>query len=244
FRAYTDTLNASSSSMDPPSIPPPPPPPPPLNIPPSRARLQLAARLAMHQKSTAAASAQSASIENGEELDDGGQGEETTRILQNPFEDDVDDDSDEGMGGEGGNAEAWDSGGSRGGWWRGALRRDRERFGDGRDDSDSDREDQAEAEDDDDFGDFAIPEVDKDNDHAKTGVIVKPLPVHPPPHNPKSSAFTSLWPFGSKEKPKGEDPAAEPVGEQTHDHDEKIKATHEATRRTSIEDPDEDEVVL
>ncbi|RBR26436.1 uncharacterized protein FIESC28_00730 [Fusarium coffeatum] len=36
--------------MDPPSIPPPPPPPPPLNIPPSRARLQLAARLAMHQK--------------------------------------------------------------------------------------------------------------------------------------------------------------------------------------------------
>ncbi|EGR46948.1 uncharacterized protein TRIREDRAFT_35316, partial [Trichoderma reesei QM6a] len=36
----------SEGSMAPPSIPPPPPPPPPLNIPPSRARLQLAARLA------------------------------------------------------------------------------------------------------------------------------------------------------------------------------------------------------
>jgi hypothetical protein len=203
----------------------------------------------MHQKSTTAASAQSASIENDEECEDTRRDEGTDRTLRNPFEDDgeddVDDDSDDGMSGEGGDADAWASRTSRGSWWRGTLPRGQERFGDGRDDSDSDREDQAEAEDDDDdFGDFAMPEADKDNDQTKASVIVKPLPVHPPPHNPKSSAFTSLWPFGSKEKPRGEETATESTGETSHDHGEKVKATHEATRRTSIEDPDEDEVVL
>ncbi|KAI1750372.1 SAPS-domain-containing protein [Xylaria castorea] len=258
FRAYTDPLNASSSSTDPPSIPPPPPPPPPLNIPPSRARLQLAARLAMHQKGATTTSAQAAGFENDGEQDDARQDRGTDRALRNPFEDDgedVDDDSDDGLGDDGGNADLWgDSRAERSGWWRGTLQRSRERFGDGRDDSDSDKEDQAEAEDDEDdeFGDFAMPETNKDNDQTKAGVIVKPLPVHPPPHNPKSSGFTSLWPFGSKEKdkekPKGEEPAtaatAEPVDETAHDNDTKIKTTHEAASRTSIEDPDDDEVVL
>ncbi|KAL2257721.1 hypothetical protein VTK26DRAFT_9263 [Humicola hyalothermophila] len=58
FRAYTDplsNLNHDANSLSPPSIPPPPPPPPPLNIPPSRARLQLAARLAMNKRNAAAA---------------------------------------------------------------------------------------------------------------------------------------------------------------------------------------------
>ncbi|TRX91032.1 hypothetical protein FHL15_008014 [Xylaria flabelliformis] len=260
FRAYTDPLNASSSSTDPPSIPPPPPPPPPLNIPPSRARLQLAARLAMHQKGATATSAQAASFENDSEQDNARRDRETDRTLRNPFEDDgedVDDDSDDGLGDDGGNADPWgDSRTSRGGWWRSTLQRSRERFGDGRDDSDSDKEDQAGAEDeeDDEFGDFAMPETNnnKDNDQTKAGVIVKPLPVHPPPHNPKSSAFTSLWPFGSKEKdkekPKGEESTtaatAEPLDETANDNDTKIKTTHEAARRTSIEDPDDDEVVL
>ncbi|KAI1419594.1 SAPS-domain-containing protein [Xylaria sp. FL1777] len=272
FRAYTDQLNASSSSADPPSIPPPPPPPPPLNIPPSRARLQLAARLAMHQKSTTSASARSTDIEDDEDCVEARQRQGTDRVLRNPFEDDgedeVDEDSDDGLGEDGGNTDPWGSRTSRGGWWRSTLR-SRERFGDGRDDSDSDKDDQARAaegeedeeDDDDEFGDFAIPETDKDSGPTKASVIVKPLPVHPPPHNHKSSTFTSLWPFGSKEKekPKSEDSAvtAESASEAAHDHGHdpdpdpdhdhdhtRIRTTHEATRRMSIEDPDEDEVVV
>ncbi|GAP92261.1 putative sit4 phosphatase-associated protein [Rosellinia necatrix] len=262
FRAYTDPLHASSS-MDPPSIPPPPPPPPPLNIPPSRARLQLAARLAMHQKSTASSSAQPADAEPEEGRGDTGGEQGTERTIRNPFEDDgedeVDDDSDDGLGEDGGNMDAWDSRPSRGGWWRNTLQRNRERFGDGRDDSDSEKEDRAEADDDDDdeFGDFAMPDADNgESSHSKASVIVKPLPVHPPSHNPKGSAFTSLWPFGSKEKekPKGEEAAVATTSTgmagdaarevEAGEHDTKIKATHEAARRTSIEDPDEDEVVI
>ncbi|KAJ8111177.1 hypothetical protein ONZ43_g5684 [Nemania bipapillata] len=269
FRAYTDPLNASSSSTDAPSIPPPLAPPPPLNVPPSRARLQLAARLAMHQKSTMAASAQSASIENDEERDEARRGREPERVLRNPFEDDgedeVDDDSDDGLGEDGAGTDPWDVRNSRGGWWRSTLHRGRERFGDGRDDSDSDKEDRAEAEDDDDddeFGDFAMPESDnRDDGPSGASVIVKPLPVHPPPHNPKSSAFTSLWPFSSKEKERekqkekeekqrGEESTATAIAElvaeaDAQHRDTEIKATHEAVRRTSIDDPDEeDEVVL
>lgn len=240
--------------MDPPSVPPPPPPPPPLNIPPSRARLQLAARLKMHQKNAAAASTQSGDAENDEEPDELRSAGDTAGVLRNPFEDDgedVDDESDDGMGEDDENRDAWGSGPSRGSWWRGALRRGRERFGDGRDDSDSDKDDAADGdEEDEEFGDFAMPEVDKDGGNEKEGVIVKPLPVHPPSQNQKTSAFTSLWPFGSKEKDKqkikeGETPEkAEEAGEITGEDGEKIKSTHEATRRTSIEDPDDEEVVV
>ncbi|KAI2611457.1 SAPS-domain-containing protein [Hypoxylon fragiforme] len=254
FRAYTDPLNvSSSSSMDPPSVPPPPPPPPPLNIPPSRARLQLAARLAMHQKN-AASSSQSGEADN-QESDESKLGRESDSILQNPFEDDgeddVDEDSDDGLPENDTNAESWNAGPSRGSWWRGALRRGKERFGDGRDDSDSDKEEQAgNDEEDEEFGDFAMPEVDKDGGNEKGGVIVKPLPVHPPSQSQKTSPFTSLWPFGSKEKDKqkpkesSEADKTETPGEITGDDGEKIKSTHEATRRTSIEDPDDEEVVV
>lgn len=212
----------------------------------------------MHQKSVTATSAQPADVENNEQGDDAGQDRGTEGILRNPFEDDgedeADDDSDDGLGEDGENTDHWDSRDSRGGWWRSTLQRGRERFGDGRDDSDSDREDPGEQDDDEDdeFGDFAMPETDnKDNDSSRTSVIVKPLPVHPPPHNPKSSAFTSLWPFGSKEKEraKGEDSVAPATAEaasetEIHDDEAKIKTTHEAARRMSIEDPDEEEVVL
>ncbi|KAI0121393.1 SIT4 phosphatase-associated protein-domain-containing protein [Xylariales sp. AK1849] len=259
FRAYTDPLNASSS-MNPPSIPPPPPPPPPLNIPPSRARMQLAARLAMHQKKAQADSSQSAQIEGGDDDDDDDLKltREPDSILRNPFEDDaeddVDDDSDDGLGDEGGSTGSWNSH-SRGSWWRGALSRGgKERFGDGRDDSDSDKDDQAEGDDEDEeFGDFAMPEKEGTN-AEKSNVIVKPLPVHPPNQNQKSSAFTSLWPFsgqgfGSKDKEKekakeGEGSENSESDDITGDDGEKIKSTHEAKRRTSIEDPDEEEVVV
>ncbi|KAI1343731.1 SAPS-domain-containing protein [Xylariaceae sp. FL0016] len=255
FRAYTDPLNASSSSMDPPSIPPPPPPPPPLNIPPSRARLQLAARLAMHQKNAAAVPAQSADIENDDDVEDETLTRDPDNDLRNPFEDgedDVDDDSDDGLGGDDQNADAWNTGSSRGSWWRGALRRGgKERFGDGRDDSDSDKEGREGDEEDEEFGDFAMPEADKNGDNEKESVIVKPLPVHPPSQNQKTSGFTSLWPFGSKdkdkEKPKTKEEAdlvTEQPDEITGDNGEKIKAAQETTRRTSIEEPDEEEVVV
>ncbi|KAI1112933.1 SAPS-domain-containing protein [Nemania sp. NC0429] len=264
FRAYTDPLHVASLSTDPPSIPPPPPPPPPLNIPPSRARLQLAARLAMHQKSMTATSAQSAGIENNEPGDDTGPERGTEGILRNPFEDDgedeADDDSDDGLGEGGGNTDLWDSRNSRGGWWRSTLQRGRERFGDGRDDSESDGEDAGEQEDDEDeFGDFAMPETEnKATDANRASVIVKPLPVHPPPPNAKSSTFTSLWPFSSKEKEKerakGEEPAGPGPGSasgqeaasevEVQGQEAKIRTTHEAARRMSIEDPDDEEVVL
>lgn len=249
FRAYTDPQNTSSSSMEPPSVLPPPPPPPPLNIPPSRARLQLAARLAMHQKNNTTTSAQSAEIEDarqGEGLDEN---MEAGGDLRNPFDDDaaddVDDDSDDDLGG--GDAETWNTA-SRGGWWRNTLNRsDKEKFGDGRDDSDSDKEPTGADDDDEEFGDFAMPEVDKEGENS---VIVKPLPVHPPSQNQKSSAFTSLWPFSSKDKEKqkmreGEEGSApDSPREITGENGEKIKSTHEATRRTSIEDPDDEEVVV
>ncbi|KAI1651339.1 SAPS-domain-containing protein [Daldinia loculata] len=258
FRAYTDSLNAASSaSMDPPSVPPPPPPPPPLNIPPSRARLQLAARLAMHQKTSGGSSTQPGGIEGNQESDETVLDRESESILRNPFEDDgeddVDDESDDGLAEDDNNAESWGAGPSRGSWWRGALRRGKERFGDGRDDSDSEKDEQARGdEEDEEFGDFAMPEVDKDGSNEKGGVIVKPLPVHPSSQSQKASAFTSLWPFGSKDKEKqkvkdSDVPAESPVevtGEITGDDGEKIKSTHEATRRTSIEDPDDEEVVV
>ncbi|KAH9886344.1 SAPS-domain-containing protein [Xylariomycetidae sp. FL2044] len=255
FRQYTDPLNASSStSMEPPSIPPPPPPPPPLNIPPSRARLQLAARLKMQQKNAASSSAPSSEAENGGDESESRTGVEGNTTIRNPFDDDaeedVDDDSDDGLGDEG-DSNSWNAGPSRGGWWRGALRRGKERFGDGRDDSDSDKDEPnaGDDEEDEEFGDFAMPEVDRDGDHEK---VVKPLPLHPPSQSQKSSAFTSLWPFGSKdkekEKPKTKDgeeaEATENSGDITGDDGEKIKRTHEAVRRTSIEDPDDEEVVV
>ncbi len=207
----------------------------------------------MHQKN-AASSSQSGEADN-QESDESKLGRESDSILQNPFEDDgeddVDEDSDDGLPENDTNAESWNAGPSRGSWWRGALRRGKERFGDGRDDSDSDKEEQAgNDEEDEEFGDFAMPEVDKDGGNEKGGVIVKPLPVHPPSQSQKTSPFTSLWPFGSKEKDKqkpkesSEADKTETPGEITGDDGEKIKSTHEATRRTSIEDPDDEEVVV
>lgn len=228
----------------------------------------------MHQKSSAATSAQSAETEKNDDQDELTMTKEPDSTLRNPFEDDAedvdeDDDSDDGLGNESGNAGGnWNSQG-RGGWWRGAMSRQEERFGDGRDDdSDSDKDDA--ADDDEEFGDFAMPEVDGEGNASpdKTNVIVKPLPVHPPSQNQKSSAFTSLWPFSSpgfgtskekdkerekekekeKEKPaKSDESGTAPTGEQsavTGDDGKKIKSTHEATSRTSIEDPDDEEVVV
>lgn len=205
----------------------------------------------MHQKNNAATtSAHSAEIEGGDEADESKMEQDSDTILRNPFEDDggdVDDDSDDGLGEEGNSADTWAAG--RGSWW---MRRGKERFGDGRDDSDSDKDETAGDEEDEEFGDFAMPEVDKTGDNEKASVIVKPLPVHPPPQNQKSSAFT-LWPFGSKDKEKqkskegdeSENRGSSGEPQEVRGEDgEKLKSTHEAKRRTSIEEPDDEEVVV
>ncbi|CAG8978978.1 hypothetical protein HYALB_00012261 [Hymenoscyphus albidus] len=74
------TTATSGSEMEPPSAPPPP--PPPLNIPPSRARRQLAARLALHKQNAENA-------ENGDQIDRADQNKNL-----DPFAADEDDDSD------------------------------------------------------------------------------------------------------------------------------------------------------
>ncbi|EDO03667.1 predicted protein [Sclerotinia sclerotiorum 1980 UF-70] len=77
----TPSTTTSTSDLSPPSAPPPP--PPPLNIPPSRARRQLAARLALHSKQKLA---------NGEKAE----GEERESKGINPFKvEGEDDDEDE-----------------------------------------------------------------------------------------------------------------------------------------------------
>ena len=76
------TTTATSSDLEPPSAPPPP--PPPLNIPPSRARRQLAARLALHSKQNAEQNLENAEVEKAEH-----------RKNLNPFAADEDDDSDD-----------------------------------------------------------------------------------------------------------------------------------------------------
>ena len=101
-------------------------------------------------------------------------------------------------------------------------------------------------------------------DPARESVLVKPTALHPSVL--KSSAispFSSLWPFSTREKSGGEAGAEgsagaasssghiteEPV-ELTREEEEamisedgkRIDRAVEATRRTSIEDPDEDEV--
>jgi len=74
------TTTATSSDLDPPSVPPPP--PPPLNITPSRARRQLAARLALHKH-------------NAENNENGNKQEEVEHQKNlNPFATEEDDDSD------------------------------------------------------------------------------------------------------------------------------------------------------
>ncbi|CAK7225762.1 sporulation-induced protein [Sporothrix eucalyptigena] len=146
FRAYTDPLNASNSLL-PPAIPPPPPPPPPLNVPPSRARQLLAARLAMNKRNAESAANENGGSDNAGDndgdislgaaskslssmLDAGSGGSER---LRNPFaddeddvdadEDDDDDDDEEDVGLNGSDGNRMGLGWNRGGWWRSMVSR-------------------------------------------------------------------------------------------------------------------------
>lgn len=244
FRSYTDPLNNNNGS-----VPPLPPPPPPLNIPPSRARLQLAARLAMHQKNAAAAAsddAERSGLKGGASsaVDDDDDDDEGP---SDPFADDAEgvESDDEGAGG------SWGEGG-RGGWWRDVVVRK------GLSDS--------EEEGDEEFGEFAIPEgEDAAGGQSKTGSgsgegqaegsplkVVKPLAVHPVAGK---SGFGSLWPFntqhfGAREAKAGEGTSeqgnegkATGEGKQEGEEGEGISRTVEAKKRTSLDDGD-DEVVV
>ncbi|KAH0489823.1 hypothetical protein TgHK011_001320 [Trichoderma gracile] len=213
----------SEGSMAPPSIPPPPPPPPPLNIPPSRARLQLAARLAMHQKNNQAA-AQALSATANDDHDD----DDDDDNLEDPFgdgegelDDDLDDDLSTNLG--------------RGAWWRGVVGK---RSGMEDDDSDDDEE----------FGDFAMAEEEKGGEgQDEDNVVLKPLAVHPPRES--SRGLSGLWPFGSradkdksgegKDEQKGEGEGS--TTEERDDEPERAIEVREAQRRTSIEDDDDDD---
>ncbi|KAG5998919.1 hypothetical protein E4U43_002340 [Claviceps pusilla] len=242
FRAYTDSLSNLGSSMSPPSIPPPPPPPPPLNIPPSRARLQLAARLAMHQKNNQSAHPLSAALHpNGGERED-----EDDDDAMDPFrdgDDDIDDDDDL-------DADVADAGG-RGSWWRSMVGKKTDDADDS-DEGDEDGEEEDEEEEEE-FGEFAVAEENKSSsgDVMVDNLVLRPLPVNPAKES--SRGLSGLWPFGSRSdsKTRREDDKEEakvdeastaaeegtPAGEN-----DKAVEVKEATSRTSIEEPDEDEV--
>lgn len=145
-----------------------------------------------------------------------------------------------------------------------------ERFGDGRDDTDeSDNPIDEDDIDDEEFGDFAMAEVGTGGmvsgiDPAREKILVKPMALHPVS---VKSSFGSLWPFSTQgfglkdKKDEGEKPAdgagssssagaitEEPVELSREEDDgvigedgKKINRAVEATRRTSIEDPDDDE---
>jgi SIT4-associating protein SAP185/190 len=107
-------------------------------------------------------------------------------------------------------------------------------------------------------------------DPAREAILVKPMAVHPTPLKSSVSPFSSLWPFssqgfGSRDKKEETETAApaeggasaemgiggiteEPVELSAEEEamisedGKKINRAVEAKRRTSIEDPDEDEV--
>lgn len=217
---------SGGGASDPPSIPPPPPPPPPLNIPPSRARLQLAARLAMHQKTTGSSHSPSGFDHDGNEDDDEDDG-------LDPFgdgeEEDLDDDDLD---------EDQDAGQSRGSWWRNVVG-----GGGGGDNSGPD------SEDDEEFGDFAMAEPEKPKDDqseesaAETSEkgLFRPLAVNPAKE--AARGLSGLWPFGTKKKETEEsedEVVVSPVdGEEDGHHIEEVK---QAVMRTSLED--EEEIVI
>ncbi|KAM7184260.1 hypothetical protein V8F33_013074 [Rhypophila sp. PSN 637] len=176
--------------MHPPSIPPPPPPPPPLNIPPSRARLQLAARLAMNKRNAAAAA--NGGEEGTSTTSENPTGSGTFSLpstsasdrLRNPFADDDDDDegddhrqelgSGSGSGSDDDEAENGGrdsgSGWNRGSWWRGVVRTARR--GTGRTDTEKEPERFGDGRDDD--TDSEDDAVDDDIEDEEFGDFAMP----------------------------------------------------------------------
>lgn len=190
----------------------------------------------MHQKNNQAAEPSAATLHSFDDDDD----EDDEVDVKNPFadgEDDIDDDEDEdGLQDDG-----------KGSWWRGVVKRKGNNGKDSDDDNDHD--------DDDEFGDFAMAEEDKEKDEDAEKVVLKPLAVNPAKEGTRG--LSGLWPFGTKtEKDKEKQQPGEKEGtlegESVDLVDEKKAGSEqpaavevkEAKRRTSIEDPDEEEVVV
>jgi SIT4-associating protein SAP185/190 len=188
----------------------------------------------MHQKSTSTLEPMSATFHNDEDDDD-------DIDVKDPFadgEDDLDDDDDDALGD------------GRGSWWRGVVTR-RVREDEARDSDDDDDND-----DDEEFGDFAMAEDDKGRNREEAAkVVLKPLAVNPAKEG--NRGLSGLWPFGTKsekdrEKQQQDDDNQETV--ETSTITEKAPEAvsqpsaavelKEAQTRTSIEEPDEEEVVV
>lgn len=175
----------------------------------------------MHQKNNLAAQSSSATLHHADDDDD----------EKDPFadtEEDLDDADDDG---------------ARGSWWRGVVR---ERSKTDGNESDDERDDD---DDDDEFGDFAMAE---DERAGEDKLVLRPLAVNPAKEG-NTRGLSGLWPFGlSKAEKEKEDIRSGSLesgsagqGDEIGDREEK-KAVEvkEAKRRTSIEDPDDDEVVV
>lgn len=127
----------------------------------------------------------------------------------------------------------------RGSWWRGVVR------GRGKGDDDSDDGDDEE------FGDFAMAEDDKTGEGENDGhVLLRPLAVHPAKES--SRGLSGLWPFGSrsdKDRSKHDNERearreeAVPVTSEKTDEDRPAVEVKEATNRTSIEEPDDEDMM-
>lgn len=224
--------------MTPPSIPPPPPPPPPLNIPPSRARLQLAARLAMHQKKSQSFQPSS------EALYRGGDDEDNTVDPFRDGDDDLDDDDDDDDDVEDDELQVnIGRGSSRGSWWRSMVGKKVNNEGDDSDEAD---------EDEDEFGDFAMAEEDNKTDGGASAdsLVLRPLPINPAKES--SRGLSGLWPFGSKSDSRAKrehESEGHKIEDMTFAGDKqregrKAIEVKEAVSRTSIEEPDDDEVMV
>ncbi|KAF7536610.1 hypothetical protein G7Z17_g13016 [Cylindrodendrum hubeiense] len=183
----------------------------------------------MHQKNNQAAQSSSGALHH---VDD----DDNDDNPSDPFadtEEDMDDDDE-------------DQDGERGSWWRGVVRTTREKT-DGNE-SDDERDD----DDDDEFGDFAMAEDERTAGEDDHNLVLRPLAVNPAKEG-STRGLSGLWPFAlskaekekEAEKLGSNDGGSGGLGDNAGDGDEKkaVEVT-EATRRTSIEDPDDDEVVI
>lgn len=187
----------------------------------------------MHQKNNQSAQPSSATLHHNGDEDDGN--------AVDPFrdgDDDIDDDDDDDDDLEADVAQ--ESG--RGSWWRSMV------GGKGNTDDLDEGDEDGEEE----FGDFAMAEDEKSSGGVDDNLVLRPLAVHPAKES--SRGLSGLWPFGSrsdsktrrdddKEGSKRED-VASTAEKKGAGEDSKAVEVKEATSRTSIEEPDEDEVVI
>lgn len=185
----------------------------------------------MHQKNNQTAQPSSATLHH-----DGDEDDDNTMDPFRDGDDDIDDDDDLDV-------DVVRDGG-RGSWWRGMVGR--------KSNADNDDSDEAD-EDEDEFGDFAMAEDDKAGEVAnKDQLVLRPLAVNPAKET-SSRGLSGLWPFGSRSdssRSKREEDDADLTDEVVVPADEKKAEDNnavevkEATSRTSIEEPDDEEVVV